>query len=63
MSRTPSPSVVIVGAGPRGTGLLEQLAANIPAVYQDPEIDVHLVDPFPAGGCPIRRWSAPAARC
>ncbi|UUN26051.1 FAD/NAD(P)-binding domain-containing protein [Streptomyces sp. FIT100] len=55
MSRTPRPSVVIVGAGPRGTGFLERLAANIPALYQDPEIDVHLVDPFPAGGGRIWR--------
>ncbi|MFC5803524.1 FAD/NAD(P)-binding protein [Streptomyces formicae] len=55
MSRTPRPSVVVVGAGPRGTGFLERLAANLPALYQDLELDIHLVDPFPAGGGRIWR--------
>ncbi|MGW1886359.1 FAD/NAD(P)-binding protein [Streptomyces sp. NPDC001970] len=55
MSLTPRPAVVVVGAGPRGTGFLERLAANAPALYQDVELDVHLVDPFPAGGGRIWR--------
>ncbi|ARF54616.1 FAD/NAD(P)-binding protein [Streptomyces gilvosporeus] len=43
-------SLVIVGAGPRGTGLLERLAANIPSRYGDRPLDIHLVDPHPPGG-------------
>ncbi|MFD3728254.1 FAD/NAD(P)-binding protein [Streptomyces sp. NPDC058671] len=48
------PSIVIVGAGPRGTGLLERLAANLPELYGDRPLDVHLVDPHPPG--PGRIW-------
>ncbi|MGW0537752.1 FAD/NAD(P)-binding protein [Streptomyces sp. NPDC003032] len=43
-------SLVIVGAGPRGTGILERIAANAPSLYGGPGIDVHLVDPYPPGG-------------
>ncbi|MET7658311.1 FAD/NAD(P)-binding protein [Streptomyces sp. NPDC005463] len=43
------PSLVIVGAGPRGTGILERIAANAPE-YAGLELDIHLVDPFPPGG-------------
>ncbi|MBO0517118.1 FAD/NAD(P)-binding protein, partial [Streptomyces beijiangensis] len=49
------PSVVIVGAGPRGTGFLERLAANSADLYGDRELDIHLVDPFPPGGGRIWR--------
>jgi len=40
-------SIAIIGAGPRGAGVLERLGANadlFPGV-----VDVHLVDPYPAG--------------
>ncbi|WP_406107795.1 FAD/NAD(P)-binding protein [Streptomyces sp. NBC_01003] len=43
------PSLVIVGAGPRGTGILERIAANAPD-HAGLELDIHLVDPFPPGG-------------
>ncbi|MFE0329345.1 FAD/NAD(P)-binding protein [Streptomyces sp. NPDC058960] len=49
------PSLVIVGAGPRGTGFLERIAANAPALYAGSELDVHLVDPYPPGGGRIWR--------
>jgi hypothetical protein len=49
------PSVVIVGAGPRGTGFLERLAANLSGLYADQELDVHLVDPYPPGAGRIWR--------
>ncbi|GAA3102026.1 FAD/NAD(P)-binding protein [Streptomyces echinatus] len=42
--------LVIVGAGPRGTGILERLAANAPELYAGPGLDIHLVDPHPPGG-------------
>ncbi|MFF1393789.1 FAD/NAD(P)-binding protein [Streptomyces sp. NPDC058287] len=48
------PSLVIVGAGPRGTGVLERIAANA-AEYAGLELDIHLVDPFPPGGGRIWR--------
>ncbi|OMI37337.1 FAD/NAD(P)-binding protein [Streptomyces sparsogenes] len=45
------PAVVIVGAGPRGTGLVERLAANAPELYGDATpLELHLVDPHPPGG-------------
>lgn len=43
-------SLVIVGAGPRGSGILERLAANAPELYAGPGLDIHLVDPYPPGG-------------
>ncbi|MGW1375869.1 FAD/NAD(P)-binding protein [Streptomyces sp. NPDC002446] len=48
-------SLVIVGAGPRGTGVLERLAANLPSLYGDRPLDIHLVDPYPPGGGRIWR--------
>ncbi|MEQ3553202.1 FAD/NAD(P)-binding protein [Pseudonocardia nematodicida] len=54
-----APAVVVVGAGPRGTGLLERVAASAPELYADalagPGLDVHLVDPYPAGAGRIWR--------
>ncbi|MFJ9587638.1 FAD/NAD(P)-binding protein [Streptomyces acidicola] len=49
------PSLVIVGAGPRGTGVLERIAANAPELYAGSALDVHLVDPYPPGGGRIWR--------
>ncbi|MFE2943609.1 FAD/NAD(P)-binding protein [Streptomyces sp. NPDC059255] len=56
-ARTPpaTPSVVIVGAGPRGTGFLERIAANAPSLYGGLPLDIHLVDPFPPGAGRIWR--------
>ncbi|WP_018335450.1 FAD/NAD(P)-binding protein [Actinomycetospora chiangmaiensis] len=50
-------SVVIVGGGPRGTGVLERLVAGAPGAGVDAEhpLDVHLVDPYPAGAGRIWR--------
>ncbi|HEY2192932.1 MAG TPA: FAD/NAD(P)-binding protein [Actinomycetospora sp.] len=50
-------SLVIVGGGPRGTGILERLAASAPAHGVDAEhpLDVHLVDPYPPGAGRIWR--------
>ncbi|USQ87460.1 FAD/NAD(P)-binding protein [Streptomyces phaeoluteigriseus] len=49
-------SLVIVGAGPRGTGLIERIAANAPELYGGPGLDIHLVDPHPPGAG--RVWRA-----
>ncbi|PAZ16020.1 adenylate cyclase [Streptomyces sp. SA15] len=52
----PRPSLVIVGAGPRGTGLIERIAANTPELYAGSGLDIHLVDPHPPGAG--RLWRA-----
>ncbi|MFF4226779.1 FAD/NAD(P)-binding protein [Streptomyces abikoensis] len=46
----PVPSLVVVGAGPRGTGLVERIAANAPELLAGARLDLHLVDPHPPGG-------------
>ncbi|MFJ4928393.1 FAD/NAD(P)-binding protein [Streptomyces sp. NPDC088736] len=46
---------MIVGAGPRGTGVLERMAANAPELYAGSGLDIHLVDPYPPGGGRIWR--------
>src|ERR1043165_5846333 len=46
-------SVVIIGAGPRGVGVLERLGANIDLLGHG-ELEVHLIDPYPPG--PGRVW-------
>ncbi len=53
----PSPvgRVAVVGAGPRAVGWLERVAANL-AAFEVPELELHLIDPFPAGGGRIWRW-------
>ncbi|AXL87842.1 hypothetical protein C4J65_05555 [Streptomyces sp. CB09001] len=43
-------SLVVVGAGPRGTGLLERIAANAPEPHDGRGLDIHLVDPHPQDG-------------
>ncbi|MFD4727112.1 FAD/NAD(P)-binding protein [Streptomyces seoulensis] len=48
-------TLVIVGAGPRATGLLERMGANAPELWSGTdELRVHLVDPHPPG--PGRVW-------
>ncbi|MFF7884903.1 FAD/NAD(P)-binding protein [Streptomyces sp. NPDC020794] len=52
------PTLVIVGAGPRGTGLIERIAANAPELYAGSGVeglDIHLVDPHPPGAGRIWR--------
>ncbi|MHA6795785.1 FAD/NAD(P)-binding protein [Pseudonocardia bannensis] len=47
--------IAIVGAGPRGTGLLERLGASLDELYPDGELDVHMIDPYPVGAGRIWR--------
>ncbi|CRK62030.1 Nitrogen regulatory protein P-II [Alloactinosynnema sp. L-07] len=42
--------VVIIGAGPRGTGILERLLANAGVAELPRPLRVELVDPYPPGG-------------
>ncbi|MFI8987879.1 FAD/NAD(P)-binding protein [Streptomyces antimycoticus] len=54
-SRSPA-TIVIVGAGPRATGLIERLAANAPELHGGgAPLELHLVDPHPPGGGRIWR--------
>lgn len=43
------PAVCVVGAGPRGTSILERIAANAPELLGDRPLDIHLVDPYEPG--------------
>ncbi|HEY0804873.1 MAG TPA: FAD/NAD(P)-binding protein, partial [Pseudonocardiaceae bacterium] len=47
-------AVAIVGAGPKGVGVLERIAANAPELLGDRPLVVHLVDSHPPG--PGRVW-------
>ncbi|MDN3353604.1 FAD/NAD(P)-binding protein [Actinomadura sp. DC4] len=49
-------SICVVGAGPRGTSVLERITANAPSLAPDRRLDVHLVDPYPPGGGHV--WQA-----
>ena len=52
-------AIAIVGAGPRGAGILERLVASAAELHPG-RIDVHLIDPFPAGAGRIwRRAQSP----
>ncbi|MFD3820400.1 FAD/NAD(P)-binding protein [Streptomyces rubiginosohelvolus] len=52
---TAAPSIVVIGGGPRGTGVIERIAANAAELYGDRPLDLHVVDPHPAGGGRIWR--------
>lgn len=47
--------LAVIGAGPRGVGFLERLAANLPGLAGDVAIVVHLIDPHPPGAGRIWR--------
>ena len=47
--------LAVVGAGPRGVGFLERLAANLPALADGLPLVVHLIDPYPPGAGRIWR--------
>jgi len=53
---TGTASVVIVGGGPRGAGLVERLLANAPELLVDTTLTVHVVEPFSFGTGRIWRW-------
>jgi hypothetical protein len=48
--------IVIVGAGPRGTGVLERLLANVGELLPSRPVRIEMVDPYPPGGG--RVWRA-----
>jgi hypothetical protein len=52
----PPAQLVIVGAGPRGVGVLERISANAAELLGPDGLVVHLVDPFPPGAGRIWRY-------
>ncbi len=57
---TRPPVLVFVGGGPRTVSLLERLAANAAELLPADGMDIHVIDPFPAGGGRIwRRRQSP----
>ncbi|MEW2544196.1 FAD/NAD(P)-binding protein [Streptomyces sp. NPDC047002] len=65
MSGRAAPTVVVlVGAGPRATGLLERVAANAPELWPPGRpLEFHLVDPHPPGAGRVwRRAQSPLLR-
>ena len=55
MSVEKTVTVAVVGAGPRGVGFLERLAANQSLVAPESALVVHLIDPHPPGAGRIWR--------
>ncbi|MEU4288794.1 FAD/NAD(P)-binding protein [Kribbella sp. NPDC026596] len=53
--KEPPASVVFVGGGPRTVGLLERFAASAEELLGTRAVDIHVVDPYPAGGGRIWR--------
>ncbi|MFF8788945.1 FAD/NAD(P)-binding protein [Streptomyces sp. NPDC015125] len=45
----PARSLCIIGCGPRGASIVERILANVPALYGDRPLDLHIVDPYPPG--------------
>jgi FAD-NAD(P)-binding len=53
-------SVIIVGAGPRGIGILERLLANAGDLVPGRPVHIALVDPYPPGAGRVWREQQPA---
>lgn len=52
-------AIAIVGAGPRGTSVLERLCASAPELAPGTRLTVHLVDPSPPGAGRVWRTAQP----
>ena len=53
--------VVVVGAGPSGTCLVERICANAAQIGRGHVLDLHIVDPYPPGGGRFWRSGQPDA--
>lgn len=49
-------SIAIVGAGPRGTEMLERIAANHAELHPGRPMVIHVIDPFPPGAGKVWRF-------
>ncbi|GAA3365626.1 hypothetical protein GCM10017744_069130 [Streptomyces antimycoticus] len=52
-------AIAVVGAGPRGTSVLERLCASAPELAPGTPLTVHLVDPSPPGAGRVWRTAQP----
>ncbi|GGU18241.1 FAD/NAD(P)-binding protein [Streptomyces lavendofoliae] len=52
--------MALVGAGPRGTSVLERLCASVPELAPGTPLTVHVVDPAPPGAGRVWRTDQPA---
>lgn len=52
-------AVAIIGAGPRGTSVLERLVANAEELLPGVPVDMHVLDPHPPGGGKVWRQEQP----
>ncbi|MFJ4919458.1 FAD/NAD(P)-binding protein [Streptomyces sp. NPDC088725] len=53
-------SLAVVGAGPRGTSVLERLCASVTELAPGVPVTVHMIDPSPAGPGRVWRTGQPA---
>ncbi|MGW7051331.1 FAD/NAD(P)-binding protein [Streptomyces sp. NPDC054887] len=53
-------ALAVVGAGPRGTSVLERLCASVPALAPQTRLTVHVVDPAPPGAGRVWRTGQPS---
>ncbi|MEU8823524.1 FAD/NAD(P)-binding protein [Streptomyces sp. NPDC048636] len=52
-------AIAVVGAGPRGTSVLERLCASAPELAPGARLTVHVVDPYPPGAGRVWRAAQP----
>ncbi|MFI0728305.1 FAD/NAD(P)-binding protein [Streptomyces sp. NPDC021225] len=52
-------AIAVVGAGPRGTSVLERLCASAPELAPGARLTVHMVDPSPPGAGRVWRTAQP----
>lgn len=53
-------AIAVVGAGPRGAGVLERICASAPELAPRARLTVHVVDPAPPGAGSVWRVDQPA---
>ncbi|MFJ9466504.1 FAD/NAD(P)-binding protein [Streptomyces caniferus] len=52
-------TLCLIGCGPRGASIVERILANVPALYGDRPLDLHIVDPYPPGAGRVWRTDQP----
>ncbi|MFI1156877.1 FAD/NAD(P)-binding protein [Streptomyces sioyaensis] len=57
--RHPRPALALVGAGPRGTSVLERLCASAAELAPGTGLTVHVIDPAPPGAGQVWRTAQP----
>ncbi|MGP4001195.1 FAD/NAD(P)-binding protein [Streptomyces sp. 8N706] len=52
-------AIAVVGAGPRGTSVLERVCASVPELLPGEQLTVHMIDPAPPGTGRVWRTEQP----